>query len=72
MIKIETKDISEVNGMIRIYLDNTVFEITSYSENNLDVLRIRKALYGDVNNDQIERDIKLGIKIMEDNIIEIM
>ena len=72
MMKIETKDIREVNGMIRIYLDKTVFEITSYSENKLDVLRIRKALYGDVNKDTIERDIKLGIKIMEDNVIEIM
>ena len=56
-MKIETKDIRDVNGMIRIYLDKTVFEITSYSENKLDVLRIRKALYGDVNKDTIERDI---------------
>ena len=67
-----TKDFRDVKGIIRIYLHKTQFEITSYSENKLDVLRIRKALYGDVNKDQIERDIKLGIKIMEDNIIEIM
>lgn len=71
-MKIETKDIREVNGIIRIYLDKTVFEITSCSENELDVLQIRKALYGDVNKDTIERDIKIGIKIMEYNVIKIM
>ena len=71
-MKIETKDIREVNGIIRIYLDKTVFEITSCSENELDVLQIRIALYGDVNKDTIERDIKIGIKIMEYNVIKIM
>ncbi len=71
-MKIETKDIREVNGIIRIYLDKTVFEITSCSENELDVLQIRKALYGDVNKDTVERDIKIGIKIMEYNVIKIM